>query len=96
MEIVNNKRGFTFEALLPDGEKATLEYRWLKSKMVLMHTIVPAAYRGKGIGAELVKYVLEYAKAHHLQIVVYCPYVDKYIKTHPEWTFLTTDWTSHV
>ena len=94
MEVINNKREYQFEILLPDCEKATLTYRWLKSKMVLMHTVVPSSQRGKGIGNILVQHVLEHAKTHHLQIVIYCPFVEKYVKEHPEWAFLTTEWTT--
>ena len=85
MEIINNKKNFHFEAPLPDGEVATLEYRWLRGSMVLMHTLVPVAARGKGVAAELVKYVLDYLKANNLKMIVYCPYVTKYLEKHPEY-----------
>ena len=88
MEIINNKRGYTFEALLPDGEKATLEYRWLKGRMVLMHTRVPAAHRGEGIGQALVKHVLDHARATGLKIIVYCPFVEQYLQSHPDYNDL--------
>jgi hypothetical protein len=88
MEIVNNKRNFKFEAHLPDGEIATIEYRWLKGSMVLMHTITPAAHRGKGVGAVLVKYVLDYARQQGLKIIVYCQYVAQYLQKHPEYNDL--------
>jgi len=88
MEIVNNKKQFRFEMLLPDGEYATLDYRWLKGSMVLMHTLVPVSERGKGIGAQLVKQVLGYARGQNLTIIVYCPFVAKYLHTHPEYNDL--------
>jgi len=88
MDIVNNKKLFRFEILLPDGEYAILEYRWLKGSMVLMHTLVPVAARGKGIASMLIKYVLDYAKAQHFKIIVYCPFVAKYMKAHPEYNDL--------
>jgi predicted GNAT family acetyltransferase len=88
MEIINNKRQFRFEAAWEGGEYATLEYRWLKGSMVLMHTLVPVDYRKKGIGAQLVKYVLDYAREQNLKIIVYCPFVAKYIKEHPEYNDL--------
>jgi len=74
-----------FEVALPDGEFARLEYRWLKGNLALMHTLVPAADRGKGIGAGLVKYVLDYAYTQHLKVIIYCPFVQKYVKEHPEY-----------
>ena len=83
--ITNNKRQSRFEAILPDGEIAVLEYRWLKARMVLMHTVVPATGRKKGVGSDLVKYVLEHAREHHLKLIVYCQFVAEYMKRHPEY-----------
>lgn len=85
MEVVNNKKEFCFEIALPDGEYARLTYRWLKGNMVLMHTLVPASQRGKGVGAELVKYVLDYVRAQNLKAIVYCPFVAKYLESHREY-----------
>lgn len=91
MDIINNKRQFRFELPMEDGEFATLEYRWLRGSMVLMHTVVPKSGRGKGIGGALVKYVLDYARTQGLKIVVYCPFVTKYMETHPEYNDLIDD-----
>lgn len=88
MEIINNKEKSQFEISFPDGEYAVLTYRWLKGSMVLMHTLVPAAHRKQGIGAELVKYALDYARSQNLKIIVYCPFVAKYLKDHPEYNNL--------
>ena len=85
MDVINNKKLSRFEIALEDGDTARLEYRWLKGNMVLMHTFVPPSGRGKGIGQELVKYVLDYAREQGLKIVVYCPFVAKYMKEHAEY-----------
>jgi len=85
MEIINNKRAFRFEAKLPDGEVATIEYRWLKGSMVLMHTLVPQSARGKGVGDKLVRYVLDHARAEQLKVIIYCPFVTAFVKKHPEY-----------
>jgi predicted GNAT family acetyltransferase len=91
MNIVNNKKQFRFEVLLPDGEYLTMEYRWLKGSMVLMHTVVPAAARGTGMGSAFVQQVLEHARSHNLKIIVYCPFVAKYMTEHPEYNDLIDD-----
>jgi uncharacterized protein len=88
MEFRNNKKDFRFEAVLPDGEYATLGYRWLRGNMVLMQTLVPPSARGKGIGSELVKYVLDYVTEQGLKIIIYCPFVEKYLETHIEYAGL--------
>lgn len=85
MQAINNKREFKYEIHLPDGEIATLEYRWLKGNMVLMRTLVPTSARGKGVGSDLVRQVLDAARAANLKIVVYCAFVNKFIEQHPEY-----------
>jgi hypothetical protein len=88
MEITNNKKRFRFEMALPGGEPAVLEYRWLKGSMVLMHTFVPASENGKGYGTVLVKYVLDYIREQGLKMIIYCPFVTKYLESHPEYNDL--------
>ena len=88
MQVVNNKRLFRFEINLPDGEVAELEYRWLKGSMVLMHTRVPANHRKQGIGQQLVKFVLDHAQEHNLKVIVYCPFVAKFIAENPEYELI--------
>ncbi len=88
MEVVNNKKEFRFEAQLPGGEYITLTYRWLKGSIVLMHTFVPAAAQGSGLGKEFVHQVLEYIRAQHLKMIVYCSFVAHYLKSHPEYNDL--------
>jgi predicted GNAT family acetyltransferase len=90
MEVVNNKRDFRFEIAMPDGEIARMDYRWLKGAMVLMHTVVPVTYRGNGIGAELARYVLDHARSQGLKVIVYCPFVELYLKKHPEYNDIVT------
>jgi len=87
-QIANNKKDFRFEIAFPNGEYAFVQYRWLKGNMVLMRTLVPADMRGKGIGAKLVKYVLDYLRSNNLKIVVYCAFIAKYIENHPEYNEL--------
>ena len=88
MDFSNNKKLFQFEIALPDGEFAILSYRWLKGSIVLMHTLVPASARGKGIGPILVMNVLEYIRDQGLKMIVYCPFVTKYLQSHPEYNDL--------
>lgn len=88
MEVINNKKEFRFEIQLPDGEFARLDYRWLKGSIVLMHTVVPKSAQGKGVGAFLVKYVLDYIRQNGLKMIVYCPFIVKYLEKHPEYNDL--------
>ena len=83
-EVTNNLQNLQFEIDL-EGEKAFLEYRWLKDDLALMHTLVPENFEGKGIAGLLAKTALEYAKDKAKKVIVYCPYVKSFIKRNPEY-----------
>jgi uncharacterized protein len=85
MQVVNNKSLSRFELQLPDGEYAFMEYRWLKGNMVLMRTFVPAGARKQGIGGRLVAAAFQHARDKELKVVIYCPFVDKYVQQHTEY-----------
>jgi predicted GNAT family acetyltransferase len=87
IEIINNENHQRFESKV-DEEIAFIEYRYYKGDIAFTHTFVPQKYRGKGISSLLAKYALEYAKEKNLKIMVYCPFIAKYIKDHPEYEFL--------
>src|ERR1039458_1611375 len=73
-----------FEVNLGDGI-AFIEYTWHKKDMVIMHTYVPDTHRGQGIAGKMIKQVLDYVRHNHIPLIVYCPAVNKYIDSHPEY-----------
>ena len=83
LSITNNDQRQQFQAEI-DGQLASLEYRLHEGRIVLMHTEVPPALGGRGIGSALVEYALNYARTHHLPVKIYCPFVAAYVKRHPE------------
>jgi predicted GNAT family acetyltransferase len=87
IRIVNNEAKLRFETLV-DGDLAYLQYRWYKDDIALMHAFVPESDRGKGVAAALAKFALEFVKEKKLKLMVYCPYVIKYMKEHPEYDVL--------
>ena len=81
--IHNNEATQHFEIREGD-EIAFLEYRFYKKSIAFMHTLVPASMEGKGAASALAAYAFEYAKAHNMPVMVYCPFVSTYLKRHPE------------
>jgi uncharacterized protein len=53
-----------------------------------MHTEVPPALNGKGIGSALARGLLDIARAEDMKIVPLCPFVAAYITKHPEYADL--------
>jgi len=73
-----------FFVTLPDGD-AELYYRTFGADVLdLRHTEVPPSARGKGVGDELVRAALAYARHHELRVVVTCPFVRRWLQKHPE------------
>ncbi|MFZ0424516.1 MAG: GNAT family N-acetyltransferase [Xanthobacteraceae bacterium] len=66
------------------GVMAFMNYRLAGGVMSLDHTETPVAARGRGIASELVKGVLEIARARGLKVVPRCPFVSAYLAKHPE------------
>ncbi len=83
VQINRDKKRFELKA---NESTATLYYEpYEPSVWSLTHTLVPDPLKGKGIGSDLVKQVLEYCKENQIRIIPECPFVVSYIKKHPEW-----------
>jgi len=84
VQVVNNEKQQQFEIRYNDSV-SMIPYNFKDDMIALFHTEVEEKYRGKGLGSKLALYALNYAKEHGLKILVYCPFIAKYIKLHPEW-----------
>lgn len=68
-----------------DGELAGFADRTVRDGvMVLPHTVVDPAFRGRGLAAELVRRALDDARQQGLRVIPSCWYVAQYIGDHPD------------
>lgn len=68
-----------------DGEWiAELTYEKNDATMTIDHTEIHEKLRGEGIGQDMVKAAVEYARANGLKINAVCPYAKKVIEGTPE------------
>jgi predicted GNAT family acetyltransferase len=81
--VIDNPQAHRFE-LVVDGVTAFLKYERTSGSLVLVHTEVPDALRGRHVGDALVKGALHHAQAEHLRIVAVCPFVRAYLRKHPD------------
>ena len=82
-EIKHEKKTQRFELSI-DGHTAYLSYELNGGVIDYNHTIVPSALGGRGIGTELVKYALAYARVNHLSVIPSCSFVAYYFNKHSE------------
>lgn len=86
-QLIDNEEKKQYEFHIDDAIPK-IEYIKAQNQIYLTHTEVPVSLEGKGIGAALVKIVLEDIKQKNLILVPMCPFVAMYIKRHPEWKTL--------
>ena len=76
-----------------DGLEAELRYRKRAGRLILIHTDVPDALGGRGIGGRLVRAAIAHAGAEHLTIVPWCPFARQWLTDHPnEAQAVLIDW----
>jgi uncharacterized protein len=71
-----------------DGHVAFSNYSRAGDVLTLLHTEVPKALNGRGIGSALVRGELEMARAQGLKVVAKCPFVVAYLNKHAEYADL--------
>ncbi len=78
-----------------DGELAELIYRTRAGRLVLVHTEVPDALGGRGLGGDLVKAAIDKAAAAGMTVVPLCPFARGWLERHPdEAARVPIDWSS--
>jgi uncharacterized protein len=71
-----------------DGHVGFLNYAYDGEVLELIHTEVPETLKGLGVGSELAHAALEWAREHHARVDILCPFVENYVKKHPEYSDL--------
>jgi predicted GNAT family acetyltransferase len=75
-----------------DGEQAGfIVYRLRPGLLALIHTEVDERFEGRGIGGRLARFALDQARAEGLAVLPFCPFVNDWMKRHPEYTDLVPD-----
>ena len=73
-----------YEAHLDGAPAGILEYKVRNDRIALIHTEVPSAFEGHGVAAAITKFALDDARKRGLRVIPICPYVRRYLETHPE------------
>lgn len=86
-EIRHNIAASRFELQI-GGNIAVLEYSLQGDTITFTHTGVPGELEGRGIGSQLARAGLEYAREKVLKVVPVCWFVAGYIERHTEYQSL--------
>ena len=89
-QVTDNPAASRFEMGSGDGT-AFVEYRRAGDRIALLHTEVPEALSGQGVGSKLVRGALDSIRAEGVKIVPRCEFVAAYVERHPEYRDLLAD-----
>jgi uncharacterized protein len=81
--VMNNDARSRLEITMPDGV-AFLDYRLVPDRLVIVHTEVPEALEGGGLGSALVHAAVDLAVEHNVTLDVRCPFARDWLTSHPE------------
>jgi len=87
LEIRHNSASQRFEVNI-DGILAVLEYTRGDHRITFNHTLVPKELGGQGVGGQLAKVGLDYAREHQLRVIAVCPFVAKFIEKNADYQSL--------
>jgi predicted GNAT family acetyltransferase len=77
-----------FEVTVDDELAGFLVYRSRKGLLALIHTEVEERFEGRGLGGRLARFALDHARERGLAVLPFCPFVNEWIKRHPDYVDL--------
>lgn len=86
---VNHNEGNHRFEVNRNGNLAFVEYDLANGVMDICHTAVPVPMEGQGVGSEIMKTTLDYAREHHYKVVPTCPFARAYLLRHKDYKDLT-------
>lgn len=69
-----------------DGYTGFVKYRIKDDALDILHTIVPTAIEGQGVGGDLVKCAYNYARDNGLKCKATCPFAVVWLRRHPDFS----------
>ncbi|MDL2261873.1 N-acetyltransferase [Bacteroidales bacterium OttesenSCG-928-I21] len=89
MEIIqkNYEDSGIIKAMDDNIEIGKMTYVWAGlDKFIIDYTYVKDSYTGEGIGSELVKSAVDYARDNNIKIIPLCPFASNIFKKNPEYS----------
>jgi predicted GNAT family acetyltransferase len=93
--VTDNPGLHRYEARIGDVVAGFISYRIEGERTVLVHTSVRDEWEGHGVGGALARFALDDIVAAGRQITPLCPFVQGYLRRHPEYLSSVDDAHRH-
>jgi predicted GNAT family acetyltransferase len=84
MTVQHDPQRTRFFLPLSDGDAELIYELFSEDVLDLQHTEIPPSGRGHGVGDALVRAALAYAREQGFQVMATCPYVQAWLRSHPD------------
>ncbi|HYH81290.1 MAG TPA: GNAT family N-acetyltransferase [Longimicrobium sp.] len=84
VQVTRNEAEEQFEAAM-EGGKGVLTYAEQNGKLYVLHTEVPEALEGHGVGGALVRTAMDYARGQGVKVVPFCPFAKTWLQRHGDY-----------
>jgi predicted GNAT family acetyltransferase len=85
MEVTDNDGTDCYEGRIDDQVVGVVVYKRIGGRVVIRHTVIEPEFRGKGLGAQLVRAVLDDLCERGDKLTNYCGFVADFIADNPEY-----------
>jgi uncharacterized protein len=86
--VTDNPAASRYEMYVGGELAGIVMYRLQDATISLLHTEIEPAFQGAHLGGHLARGALDDARERGLAVLPFCPYVDSWIKKHPEYADL--------
>lgn len=86
-ELTDNVERSRYEMVV-DGQTSYVSYMRIGDRLTLVHTEVPKALGGRGVGSALATAAFRDIRSRGLRVAVECEFLQKFVKRHPEFSDL--------
>jgi predicted GNAT family acetyltransferase len=88
MKVTHEPSRNRFSARVGGGEARLGYVHRGNGVLELLHTEIPLAAQGHGVGNQLAEAAFAYARENSLRVIPSCPFIQHWLASHPQWQAL--------
>jgi predicted GNAT family acetyltransferase len=85
VEIADRPERSRYEVSVGGHLGGVATYKLGDGEITFVHTEIDRSFAGRGLGSRVAAYVLDDARARSLRVLPLCPFIRRYIRSHPEY-----------
>lgn len=89
--VRDNPAGSCFELIAGDQVAGRVDYSKRDGILVLDHTKIEDDYSGRGFGSQLARGVFDELRSRGATVELACPFLERWIDKHPEYSEVLVD-----